>query len=227
MAISHVREKQQKHLVVWNRRWRQKRCEKMTFYWVESPYGFGLFCQCFCIFGEEHWWIWTFGWFTALILTSDAYGWWFLMARLSALMWKKWNLFSWSLTGKRRFLFVFNELWCLCNKLQISPGVFEEDGFYVKWFEFILKSFLISMRRPKNLAFRFVLLLKGTVDSEKTATHVDNMLTMVSVCGERAASELWSFGRLVFGCFVPATDTSLTVLSRSRVLYVSERARFD
>ena len=49
---------------------------------------------------------------------------------------------------------------------------------------------LISMRRPKNLAFRFVLLLKGTVDSEKTATHVDNMLTMVSVCGERAASEL-------------------------------------
>jgi len=49
---------------------------------------------------------------------------------------------------------------------------------------------LISMRLLKHLVFRFVLLLKEKVDSEKTATHVDNMLTMVSVCGERAVSEL-------------------------------------
>ena len=38
---------------------------------------------------------------------------------------------------------------------------------------------------------RFVLyaFLKERCDTEKTATHVDNMLTLVSVCGKRALSE--------------------------------------
>ena len=32
--------------------------------------------------------------------------------------------------------------------------------------------------------------LKEKCDTKKTATHVDNMLTLVSVCGKRALSEL-------------------------------------
>ena len=35
-------------------------------------------------------------------------------------------------------------------------------------------------------------LLKEKCDTKKTATHVDNMLTLVSVCGKRALSELWT-----------------------------------
>ena len=39
---------------------------------------------------------------------------------------------------------------------------------------------------------RFVLdtFLKEKCDTKKTATHVDNMLTLVSVCDKRALSEL-------------------------------------
>ena len=32
--------------------------------------------------------------------------------------------------------------------------------------------------------------LKEKCDTKKTATHVDNILTLVSLCGERALSEL-------------------------------------
>ena len=31
---------------------------------------------------------------------------------------------------------------------------------------------------------------RSKCDTKKTATHVDNMLTLVSVCGKRALSEL-------------------------------------
>ena len=206
-------------------------CKKMTFHLVESPLHLDkvrmvlAFLSVFLHFWWETLMIWTFGWFTFLILTSGAYGWWFY-GRIECSYVKKWNWFPWNLTGERRFLLFLMNFDVFATTCKFRLVFLKKIDFMSSGLDSV-EVVLISMRLLKHLVFRFVLLLKEKVDSEKTATHVDNMLTMVSVCGERAVSELWSFGHLVFGVFSPVTDTSLTVLSRSRVLYVSERARFD
>ena len=93
------------------------------------------------------------------------------------------------MTGERRFLLFlmnFDVFATTCKLRLVFPKKIDFMSSGLDSFEVIL----ISMRLLKNLAFCFVLLLKKKVDSKKTATHVDNMLTMVSVCGERAVSEL-------------------------------------
>ena len=39
---------------------------------------------------------------------------------------------------------------------------------------------------------------QGRSDTNKTATHVDNMLISVSVCGKRALGELWTLDVRLF-----------------------------